>query len=125
VTEDAPIALASTGGVVIGPGIDRSRAMPMLAILEAEAGHADELRAIIIELTRENRREPGCVAFIPYEAAQFPGRFYLYEIFANADAFEEHLETKHVKEFRSALPSVSPSGPGDLVQLLIVDTDQI
>ena len=73
---------------------------------------------MIIKLTRENRQEPGCVAFIPYEADQFPGRFYLYEIFANADAFEEHLETNHVREFRTALPSVSPSGPSDLVQLI-------
>jgi quinol monooxygenase YgiN len=62
-------------------------------LLEAEPRHADELRAMIVKLTRENRREPGCVAFIPYEAEQFPGRFYLYEIFADADAFEAHLET--------------------------------
>jgi quinol monooxygenase YgiN len=73
---------------------------------------------MIIELTRENRREPGCLAFIPYEADGFPGRFFLYEIFTDADAFETHLDMAHVREFRSALPSVSPSGPGDLVQLV-------
>ena len=117
-SEELPAALGYTGGVVVGPGIDRSQPRPLLAVLEANPGQADDLRARIITLTRANRQEPGCVAFIPFEAEEFPGRFYLYEIFANADAFEEHLETDHVKEFRAALSSVSPSGPGDLVQLV-------
>ncbi len=117
-SEERPGPLDHTGGVIVGPGIDRNQPRPLLAVLEADPGHADELRAMIVELTRANRQESGCIAFIPYEADQFPGRFYLYEVFANADAFEEHLETNHVKEFRTALASVSPSGPGDLVQLV-------
>lgn len=106
------------GGVVIGPSIDRSQPRPLLAILEAKPGQSDELRAMIIKLTRENRREPGCLSFIPYEADRFPDRFYLYEVFADAAAFELHLATEHVKEFPAALPAVSVSGPNDLVQLI-------
>jgi len=117
VSEQLNTALEHTGGVIVGPGIDRSQPRPLLAILEAKPGQADQLRAMIVKLTRENRREQGCITFIAYEADQFPGRFYLYEIFANAGAFEEHLDTDHVKEFRTGLPTVSSSGPGDLVQL--------
>jgi quinol monooxygenase YgiN len=117
-TDDSPAALQHVGGVVIGPNIDRSQPRPLLAVLDAKPGHADELRAMIVTLTRENRREPGCVSFIPYEADQFPGRFYLYEVFADADAFEVHLDTDHVKKFRTALSPVSSSGPSDLVQLI-------
>jgi quinol monooxygenase YgiN len=119
-SEELPAALEHTGGVVVGPDIDRSQPRPLLAVLEAKPGRTEELRALIIELTRANRMEPGCLAFLPYEADQFPGRFYLYEVFANADAFELHLATDHVKRFRTALSSVSPSGPGDLVQLVDV-----
>ena len=117
---ELPAALEHTGGVVVGPNIDRSQPRPLLAVLEAKPGCVEELRALIIELTRANRTEPGCLAFIPYEADHYPGRFYLYEIFADADAFEQHLATDHVKRFRAALSSVSPSGPGDLVQLVEV-----
>jgi quinol monooxygenase YgiN len=117
-SEELPEALAHTGGVVIGPKIDRSQPRPLLAVLEAKPGCADELRELITTLTRHNRQEPGCVTFIPYEADQYPGRFYLYEIFANADAFDEHLETDHVKAFRTSLSNVSPSGPSNLVQLV-------
>jgi quinol monooxygenase YgiN len=117
VSEGPPAALEHTGGVIVGPGIDRAVPRPLLAVLEAKTGQADELRALIVTLTRENRKEPGCVTFIPYESDQVPGRFYLYEIFVDADAFEEHLETDHVREFRTALSFVSSSGPHDLVQL--------
>jgi quinol monooxygenase YgiN len=117
-SEELPEPLAHVGGVVIGPNIDRSQPRPLLAVLEANPGCADELRELITTLTRHNRQEPGCVTFIPYEADQYPGRFYLYEIFADADAFDEHLETDHVKAFRTALSTVSPSGPSNLVQLV-------
>ncbi len=102
----------------IGPDIDRSQPRPLIAVLEARPGQADELRAMIVSLTRENRREAGCVAFIPYEVDRVPGKFFLYEIFADAEAFEVHLEMEHVKQFRAALPSVSDSGPTDLAQLV-------
>jgi quinol monooxygenase YgiN len=118
VSDERSLALEHSGGLIVGPGIDRNQPRPLLAVLEANPGQSDELRALVIELTKANRQEPGCLAFIPYEADQFPGRFYLYEIFANADAFEEHLDTDHVKEFRTALLSVSPSGTDALVQLV-------
>jgi L-ascorbate metabolism protein UlaG (beta-lactamase superfamily)/quinol monooxygenase YgiN len=108
-------------GVVIGPNIDRSKLRPMIAILEANPGQADDLRELIIQLTRQVRLEPGCVSFTPYEADRIAGRFYLYEQFADANAFEEHLELDHVKKFRATLPSVSPSGPAALVQLVEIE----
>ena len=106
------------GGVVVGPDIDRSTARPILAILDAKPGRYEELKEIITELTRNNRMEPGCVSFIPYESDRFPNRIYLYEIFDDADAFETHLTYSHVQRFRSQLPTVSTSGPADVVQLI-------
>jgi quinol monooxygenase YgiN len=112
------VSANEVSGVDIGPDIDRSQPRPLIAVLEAKPGHSDELREMIVSLTRENRREPGCLAFIPYETDRLPGKFFLYEIFADAEAFELHLETDHVKQFRAALPSVSNSGPTDLAQLI-------
>lgn len=107
-----------TGGVVIGPGIDRTTPRPILAILEAKPGREQELKKILVELTRNNREEAGCVTFIPYESDRFPLRFYLYEVFQDANAFETHLGYAHVKNFRSVLDTVSNSGPADVVQLI-------
>ncbi len=106
------------GGVVIGPTIDRSMPRPILAILDAKPGREHELKEVLIELTRQNRAEPGCLTFIPYESDRFPQRFFLYEVFRDADAFDTHLGYDHVRHFRSLLPRVSISGPADVVQLI-------
>jgi quinol monooxygenase YgiN len=63
------------------------------------------------------RREPGCVAFTAYEARDTPGRFYLYETYTDAAAFDAHLKTDHVHAFISAIPALITGGAGSLVQL--------
>jgi quinol monooxygenase YgiN len=62
-------------------------------------------------------RTPGCVTFTAYEARDTPGRFYLYEVYADAAAFDAHLRTEHVHTFISSIPALSTGGPGSLIQL--------
>ena len=90
---------------------------PMVAVLDARPGLADAFRERIVELVRQVRREPGCVTFTAYEARDTPGRFYLYEIYTDAAAFDTHLKTDHVHAFISAIPELSTGGPGSLTQL--------
>jgi quinol monooxygenase YgiN len=90
---------------------------PMIAVLDARPGLADAFRERIVELVRQVRREPGCVTFTAYEARDTPGRFYLYEIYSNAAAFDTHLKTDHVRAFISEIPALSTGGPGSLIQL--------
>jgi autoinducer 2-degrading protein len=100
---------------------------PMIAVLDAKPGLADAFRQRIVELVRQVRREPGCATFTAYEARDTPGRFYLYEVYTDAAAFDAHLKTDHVHAFISAIPELSTGGPGSLVQLNeipIPDSDQ-
>ena len=90
---------------------------PMIAVLDARPGLADAFRDKIVELVRAVRQEPGCVTFTAYEARDTPGRFYLYEIYTDAAAFDTHLKTDHVHAFISAIPDLSTGGPGSLIQL--------
>ena len=90
---------------------------PMIAVLDAKPGLADAFRERIIGLVRQVRREPGCATFTAYEARDTPGRFYLYEIYTDAAAFDAHLKSDHVHAFISAIPALSTGGPGSLVQL--------
>ena len=90
---------------------------PMIAILDARPGLEDAFRKRIIELVQHVRQEPGCLVFTAYEARDTPGRFYLYEVYANAAAFAAHLKTDHVHAFISAIPDLSTGGPGSLIQL--------
>jgi len=61
--------------------------------------------------------EPGCLTFTAYEARDVQGRFYLYEVYASAAAFGEHLQTQPVHDFIAAVPALSTARPGSLVQL--------
>ena len=90
---------------------------PMIAVLDAKPGLQDAFRERIVELVRQVRREPGCTTFTAYEARDTPGRFYLYEIYADAAAFAAHLKTDHVHAFISAQPDLSTATPGSLIQL--------
>lgn len=90
---------------------------PMIAILDAKPGLEDAFRERIVELVRQVRQEPGCTVFTAYEARDTPGRFYLYEVYADAAAFAAHLKTDHVHAFISAIPDLSTGGPGSLIQL--------
>jgi quinol monooxygenase YgiN len=90
---------------------------PMIAVLDARPGLEDAFRERIVELARAVRREPGCVTFTAYEARDTPGRFYLYEVYAHAAAFDAHLKTGHVHAFISAIPALSTGGAASLIQL--------
>jgi quinol monooxygenase YgiN len=90
---------------------------PMIAIVRAQPGKAAEFGQLIVELGREVRKEPGCVSFVPYQALDAAGEFYLYEIYASPAAFQEHLQTEHVRRFLAAAPSISDIALGKLVQL--------
>lgn len=90
---------------------------PMIAILDAKPGGAEEFRNRIVELVRAVRTEPGCVTFTAYQARDLPGRFYLYEIYTDAAAFAAHLDTAHTRAFIAAIPRLSTGGPGSLIQL--------
>lgn len=89
----------------------------MIAVLDARPGLAGQLREKIAELAAQVRREPGCLTFTAYEARDVPGRFYLYEVYASAAAFGEHLQTQPVHDFIAAVPALSTARPGSLVQL--------
>jgi quinol monooxygenase YgiN len=82
---------------------DDPRPRPMIAILDARPGMASRLSETIAELARQVRREPGCLTFTAYQARGTQGRFYLYEVYASAAAFDDHLQTQHVHDFIAAV----------------------
>jgi len=54
---------------------------------------------------------------VPYQALDAEGEFYIYEIYASPAAFEEHLQTEHVRRWLAAAPDISDIALGKLVQL--------
>jgi quinol monooxygenase YgiN len=91
---------------------------PMVAVVRAVPGHDDRLAAAITTLTAAVRHEPGCLEFRAFRDAANPGVFYLYEIYADIDAFRAHLSTDHVAHFFTRLAAHSTTDATALVQLV-------
>jgi quinol monooxygenase YgiN len=90
---------------------------PMVAVIRAIPGHEPALAAAIATLTAAVRREPGCLEFRSFQDFANPGVFYLYEIYADTEAFRVHLATDHVSGFFAELARHSTADAGALVQL--------
>jgi quinol monooxygenase YgiN len=94
---------------------------PMVAVIRAVPGHEAQLAAAITTLTTAVRREQGCLEFRPFQDVANPGVFYLYEIYADTDAFRAHLATGRGALF-TELARRSTTDAKALVQLIELHT---
>jgi quinol monooxygenase YgiN len=60
-------------------------------------GQIEKIEAILRELAKEVRREPGNVQFIVNRSLDDPNDFLLYEQYVNEQAFLDHRQTPHFK----------------------------
>lgn len=77
--------------------------------------HADKvdafLDAIHTNATASLRDEPGCLAFDVHEDIDVPGRFYLYEIYVDEDAFRiAHRNAPHYAHWQQAAETCVVAG---------------
>jgi len=57
------------------------------------------LRAMVANAGESRQREPGCVAFDVCEDPAQPGQVFLYEIYRDSAAFEQHKREAHFLAF--------------------------
>ena len=65
-------------------------------------------RARFLEAMLENARssvsdEPGCMVFDVLEAREEADTFYLYEIYTDQDALQDHKQTTHYQSTRAVI----------------------
>jgi quinol monooxygenase YgiN len=65
------------------------------ALWRAKAGCEDRVAAVVDELARASRAEPGCVQFRPNRSSDDSARFLLYEEYEDDAAFEAHRASEH------------------------------
>ena len=55
--------------------------------------------AVSLDGVGSTHEEPGCLRFDVYQNVKDPTEIYLYEVYANPDAFEYHNGTPHIKQW--------------------------
>jgi quinol monooxygenase YgiN len=69
----------------------------IVARWRARAGEREKIEAILRELARAVRREPGNRLFVVHRSADDRDEFLLYEDYASEQAFRDHQQTPHFK----------------------------
>jgi quinol monooxygenase YgiN len=59
------------------------------------------LKAMLANAEASVREEPRCLVFDVLEAYEEPDTFYLYEIYTDQDALQDHKETTHYQTTRA------------------------
>lgn len=83
----------------------------VVAVAKAQAGKEEELRGRLEGVARASWEEPGVVSYAVHDVADAPGTFMMVEVYASDAAFDDHLETEHVKALLADMPSMAD---GDL-----------
>lgn len=72
----------------------------------AKEGEADKVAEAIRKLAPLSRREPGVLLYQPHRSPGNPNVFFFYEQYIDADAYQAHIESEHVRQhgFGDAIP---------------------
>jgi (4S)-4-hydroxy-5-phosphonooxypentane-2,3-dione isomerase len=72
----------------------------------AKEGEEEAVATALKALVEPSRAEPGVLVYIPHRDPEDPRKFYIFEQYADADAYTAHTETEHFKThgFGDAIP---------------------
>lgn len=84
----------------------------VIAKLTAQPGKEAEMQAAIEKMVAEvDAKEPGVLAYTLHTVEGEPGTFYMYETYADEEAFTAHNTTDHMKSFAMGMREIAASRP--------------
>jgi quinol monooxygenase YgiN len=83
----------------------------LYAEFTARPGAEDAVARLVRELTARVREEPGNLTFEPSTLEAAPRRWFVYEVYRDAAAFDVHISADYGAAFNSALgPLIEEDG---------------
>jgi quinol monooxygenase YgiN len=80
--------------------------------LRALPGQESALKEALKKLVQQTREESGNTSSVLHQSLENERAFFLYEIFHDQDAFEEHSVSVHFRETMEAIDSWLAQAPG-------------
>lgn len=98
---------------------DRPEPRVRLAELEIDPAHLEHYKAALQEeIATSIRVEPGVLTLYAVSVKDHPTQIRLFEIYANAAAYETHLQSQHFRKYKSGTVGMVKS-------LKLLETDPI
>jgi quinol monooxygenase YgiN len=82
----------------------------LYATFEVLPGHEARMRALMAQLTRDVRAEPGNLRFVAYTLATNPRAYHVDEIYSDEAAFQAHIASAHGKAFNATIAELVVGG---------------
>lgn len=79
--------------------------LDVVAVIQAQAGHEDTVRAALQELVTATRQESGCLSYDLKVAADQPSVFVTVEKWSSAEDLAAHMQSPHIA---AALEAAGP-----------------
>jgi len=92
-------------------------ATSLYARIHARPGHEQAVANLLATLAPAVQSEPGNLAFEPWRETDSAGTFFVYEVYADDEAFAAHLAAPHCEEFNTALAEHVTGGKSELTTL--------
>jgi quinol monooxygenase YgiN len=89
----------------------------LYAEFTARPGAEDAVAGLVREFTARVREEPGNVTFEPSTLEAAPRRWFVYEVYRDAAAFQAHIAADYGAAFNSALGPLIVEGGSRLTRL--------
>lgn len=75
----------------------------LYAEFTVKPGSEERVADMMRELTEQVRREPGNQLFLPYTRETNPREYFVFEVYADSDAFQEHITADYGATFNAEL----------------------
>jgi quinol monooxygenase YgiN len=76
----------------------------IIAPIQIKEGHREEfIEAMLDDAIGSVNNEPGCLRFDVIQDGDDPNRIWLYEIYVDEEAFQEHLKAPHFIKWRDTV----------------------
>ena len=78
----------------------------LYAEFTAQEGRAEDVQALLLDLTTKVRQEPGNISFQPHRRKESPNDFFVYETYRDQQAFDTHISADYGKVFNEKLTNL-------------------
>ncbi|HEY5321079.1 MAG TPA: putative quinol monooxygenase [Galbitalea sp.] len=97
--------------------------MSLYAEFTALDGAADRVEELLRGLAKAVRQEVGNLVFDAFRKTDDPSTFFVYEVYADDDAFERHLGGEHGRIFNAELATLVRGGKSTLTRLQTIASE--
>ncbi len=71
----------------------------LIVHMQAKPDKLEEFKQLLLAITEETRKEPGCLQYVAHQSTENPHNFAFYEQYVDEAALQFHRESPHFARY--------------------------